>query len=247
YRPGPPPGFPPPRPRSSRMPFVLGGVALLVVLAIVVTVVVVVNRNTGDPVVDPSPSVVESGSPAASASPSEGPDENGVYGDKMIHAGTGLYFTMIDSSDWQAGVPEHAEADEFVDPVGQYVDLGSGNYAVAQIGEVRDDFTYTGPEDLESVKTDLVSSILKNHYFDGAEKDTKVQDEALSQYGHKSWLWAYHVTYSGSSEASGESVVIAVLDVGDGRAAAFWGTVPDGHNGLITDMTDAAGTLNFRA
>ncbi len=255
YQQGGPPGYPmgpqptPPGGSRSPLPFILGGVGLIAVLAVIFTVVIVATRDGSDPTPGPSASASDSASasPSGSPSPTDGPDSDGVYGDKIVDVDSGLYFTKITGSDWQVGVPAGSTAKEFDHPVGQYVPLGSSNYSAVQIGQLTDDFGYTGPEDLEKVRGELVDSILKNYYFDGAKKDAKIKDEALTQYGHKAWLWAYHVTYSGSTVASGESVVIAILDTGSGKAGAFWGTVPDGHNDQISDMTDAAASLNIRA
>ncbi len=252
---GPPPyqpggRFGPPPKKRSALPFLLGGVALLIVVAVVVGVVVFVNRSTddGNHRASTSGSPSPSGSPSASASPSApAAAGDGVQGDHIVDTATGWFFKKRDG-DWKDTV--NPAASELLNPVGQTVSLSGGLSACIEIGQLRSDFHYTGPSDLEDVKSALATSILKNYYGHGAKVDPKQKhtDQKLTQYGRKAWLWAFHVNYTSSAgSATGEYVVIAVLDAGNGKAAAFWGSVPNGHDTLKKDMMAAAGTLNVQS
>jgi hypothetical protein len=238
------PGFPPPPPtKRSPLPFVLGGVALVVVAAIVVGVVVFASRGGKTPQADDSPSPRESASTSASASPTPSAVAgDGVQGDKIVDQATGWGFTMA-GSPWKNEV--HPTATEIEGAVGQSVALDTNVYATIQLGQLAGSFSYSGPDDLEKTKSDLATAMLKSYYGDGAKVDPsqKHVDEKLTQYGHKAWLWAFEVKYTDNGSSMGEYVVIAVLDAGGGKAGAFWGSVPDGHDDLKNQMVDAASSL----
>lgn len=239
------PGFPTPPPPAKRspLPFVLGGVALLVVAAIVVGVVVFASKGGKKPQADDSPSPKVSSSASASASPSPSAVAgDGVQGDKIVDQATGWGYTMA-GSPWKNEV--HPTVTEIKGAVGQSVELSDNVYSTLSIGQLADSFSYSGPGDLEKTKSDLATAMLKNYYGDGAKVDPSQKhiDEELTQYGHKAWLWAFEVKYTDRGKAMGEYVVIAVLDAGGGKAGAFWGSVPDGHDDLKKQMVDAAGTI----
>jgi hypothetical protein len=246
YQPGgfPPPGGPvPPKKRSIAPWLFVGGGALVLVLAIVAVIALV---NTGGdkkpPVADPSSSARPSAS-ATTVTPSPGPSGDGVHGNKIIDSATGWGFTKA-GSPWVDSVAPAAK--ELQSPVGQSVKIDTNVYATMQLGKLSDDFDYSGPKDLKTVKSDLATSILKGYYGTGAKVDAGKDhlDEQLTQLGRKAWLWAFDVTYTSSAgKKTTEYVVIAVLDAGDGTAAGFWGSVPDGHDDLNKQMRKAAGTL----
>jgi hypothetical protein len=242
----PPPGggFVPPKKRSP-LPFVLGGVGLLVVVVIVIAVVVFATKSKSGShgATGRSPSAAASKSPSPTSSTPAG---DGVQGDKIVDKATGWYFKKA-GSPWQNTV--HPAAAEIENPVGQTVMLGSHSSAVIEVGELNSQFGYTGPDDLEKVKSAVATSILKNYYGpDGAKVDPSQRhiDERLTQYSRKSWLWAFEVTYTSSAgKQTGEYVVIAVMDAGNGKAAAIWGSVPDGHDDLKADVNKAIGSVNY--
>ncbi len=250
---GPPPYQPgnrfaaPPKKRSA-LPFLLGGVALLVVVAVVVGVVVFVSRSNNDDnhrASSPtSSSPGTSRSPSASSAPSAATSGDGIQGDRIVDTATGWFFKKRGGS-WENTV--NPAATELRNPVGQSTSVGGGLSACLEIGQLNSAFHYSGPGDLKDVKSALATSILRNYYGHGAKVDPKQKhtDQQLTQYGRKAWLWAFHVNYTSSAgKATGEYVVIAVLDAGNGKAAGFWGSVPNGHDTLRKDMTAAAGTLN---
>lgn len=249
YQPGlgglPPPGGPvPPKKRSIAPWLFVGGGALVLVLAIVAVVALVsTGKDKKPPVADPSSSSSARPSTSATAKPSPGPSDDGVHGNKIIDSATGWGFTKA-GSPWVDSVAPAAK--ELQSPVGQSVKIDTNVYATMQLGKLSDDFDYSGPKDLKSVKSDLATSILKGYYGTGAKVDAGKDhlDEQLTQLGRKAWLWAFDVTYTSSAgKKTTEYVVIAVLDAGDGTAAGFWGSVPDGHDDLNKQMRKAAGTL----
>lgn len=247
YQPGPvgfpPPGGPvPPKKRSVAPWLFVGGGALVLVLAIVAVVAVVSSgKDKKPPVADPSSSSRPSAS--ASAKPSPGPSNDGVHGNKIIDSATGWGYTKA-GSPWVDSVAPAAK--ELENPVGQSVKIDTNVYATMQLGRLSDDFDYNGPGDLKTVKSALATSILKGYYGSGAKVDAgkKHVDEQLTSEKRAVWLWAFDVTYTSSAgKKTTEYVVIAVLDVGGGSAAAFWGSVPDGHDDLNKQMRTAVGTL----
>ncbi|GAA3518553.1 hypothetical protein GCM10022220_68780 [Actinocatenispora rupis] len=241
-----PPGFPPPTPKKrSPLPFVLGGVALVLVVGIVVGVVVFASKGGKKPAADDSASPRTSSSASASPTPSSSPSSvpgDGVQGDKIVDQATGWGYTMA-KSPWKNEVNPHAK--EIEGAVGQSVEISSNVYATMQLGQLADSFGYSGPADLKQTKSDLATAMLKQYYGDGAKVDTsqKHVDEQLTQYGHKAWLWAFEVKYTDNGKSTGEYVVLAVLDAGGGKAGAFWGSVPDGHDDLKKQMVDGASSL----
>ncbi|MGA8112886.1 MAG: hypothetical protein WCA46_04390 [Actinocatenispora sp.] len=243
-------GFPPPPPptKSKALPVILGGVAVVVVAALVVGIVLFVRSGSDKP---DHPSTASSqrakSGPSAASSPSTAPSVGaGVQGDKIIDTATGWFFKKRDGT-WR-DVPQPA-ASEISNPVGQSVALGDGSYATIEIGQLGPDYEYSGPKDLKTVKSDLATSMLKHYYGNGAKVDAKQnhKDQQVTQYGYQAWLWAFHVTYASGGADKSEYVVIAVLDSGEGTAAAFWGSVPSGNDALEKDMLKAAGTLQKKA
>jgi hypothetical protein len=166
-----------------------------------------------------------------------------VHGDKIIDSATGWGFTKA-GSPWVDSVAPKGK--ELENAVGLSVWFVTNGYATMELGKLADNFDYSGPKDLKTVQSDLATSILKSYYGTGAKVDASVdhKEEELTQFGRKAWLWAFDVTYTSSAgKKTTEYVVIAVLDVGDGTAAGFWGSVPDGHDDLNKQMRQAAGTL----
>lgn len=243
---GPPVGAAPRPPsgprRRSPLPFLIGVCAVLAVAVVVLGVIAIV-RSGGD---DATPRASGSSTPTASASESPSvsptPSDAGVHGDKIVDEATGWQFTMAGDPWTTVARPR---VTELVNPVGQSVDLGGSGYASIQLGQLADSFDYSGPDDLKSTKNAVTKAMLSRYYGTGAKPDTSGEhiDEKLTQYGHKAWLWAYDVTYTSGGKSASEYVVMAVLDSDGGKAAIFWGSVPDGHSDLKKDMKDAASTL----
>jgi|GEM_PF-5001399 len=242
YPQGMPPGAPLPPKKRSPLPFLFaGGGALVVVLAIIAVVAVF---STGkDDEKTPQADTSHSARPSASSSPSGQPGD-GVQGDMIVDSATGWGFTKGGSPWENTPTPTVSELDN---PVGQSVELGDNFYATMQLGQLSSEFGYSGPDDLKSVKSDLATSILGNYYGDGAKVDTsqKHVDQKLTVQGHKVWLWSFEVKYKNDGASQGEYVVIAVLDAGGGKAGAFYGSVPDGHDSLKSQVIDSAGSLTI--
>lgn len=247
---GPPPyqggGYqaPPPQPpRRSPLPFLLAACAVLGVAVIIVGIIAIV-RPSSHPSADKSPSPHPSSSsaapsPSGTASPTPGA---GVEGKDIVDSATGWRFKKAGSPWKNVAEPVIGEIDN---PVGQSVQLGYQSYATMEIGKLDSQFGYTGPSDLKSVKSTVVTEMLSKYYGDGATPNSKKShlNEHLKQYGYDAWLWAYDVSYTAGGTSYTEYVVMAVLDSDSGAAAMFWGSVPDGNNALKNDMINAASSL----
>jgi len=241
----PVPGMPTPPPQKKRspLPWLLALCGVLVVAIVVVSIIVIAKPGSHQASPSTSSSASASGgaspSPSAVPSPSEGA---GVEGDKIVDSATNWEYTKAGSPWKDVALPVVTEIDN---AVGQSIVLDTGSYATIELGELDSSFGYTGPSDLETIKSDVATAMLKKYYGEGAKPDSSKDhlDEKLTQYGHKAWLWAFDVKYTSSGSDYTEYVVMAVLDAGGGKAALFWGSVPDGHDTYKNDMIDAASSL----
>jgi hypothetical protein len=232
----PPP--PPPKKGGSPLPWILGGAAVLVVVVLVVVGAVVLAGGQKHP---PNG---RSGSPSTSASPSPSISLDPT---RVTDPATGISFKKL-GSPWQ---PMTFSIKEFKSPVGEQVktqSTGSGWYAVICVGALDTGaYPYSGPSDLQKDTDAMAAAMVKKYYPANVKTDKKFSDEGGTQNGHKAWVWAYHVTYSESGvDSTGESIEIALVDVGNGRAAGFYTSVPDTRaSDLLPDIKDAADSITI--
>jgi hypothetical protein len=234
-----PPPMPPPAPKkSSPLPWIIGGgAALIVVVLVIVTAVVMTGGKK-------HPSTATSSSASASASPSPSISLDPT---RVTDPATGLSYKKL-GSPW---VPLSMSIREFRNPVGQQVktqNTGNGWYAVITMGALDTGaYPYTGPADLQKTTDTMAGAMIKKYYPANVKTDKKFSDEGGTQNGHQAWVWAYHVSYSESGvDSKGESVEIALVDLGNGKAGGFYASVPDTRaSDLLTDVKNAADSITI--
>lgn len=217
------PGYPPPVPpkKSSPLPWILGGVAALVVVVLVIVGVAVLAGGRHHP------PAARSGSPSASASASPSPTVS-TDPTRVTDTATGISFKKL-GSPWE---PVTFNVKEFTHTSGEQAPSEadcSDCYAVISMGPLNTStYPYTGPSDLQKDTDAMAGAMVKEYYPKNAKPDKKYSDAAGTQDGHQVWVWAYHLSYSASGmTATGESVEVAVVDLGGGKAGGFYTSVPD--------------------
>jgi hypothetical protein len=231
---GPPP--PPPSKGGSPLPWILGGGAALLVVVLVIVVAVVMTGGTKHP---PNG---QSKSPTPSSSPSVSTDPN-----KVTDTATGISFTKL-GSPW---VPTTFKIKEFTETTGEQAQTqttGSGWYAVICMGPLNTStYPYSGPSDLQKDTDTMAAAMIAEYYPKNAKPDKKYSDSGGTQNGHQAWVWAYHVSYSESGvDSKGESVEIALVDLGNGKAGGFYTSVPDTRaSDLLPQVKNAVDSLQI--
>ena len=125
---------------------------------------------------------------------------------------------------WTAG--EHAVAGR-VDIYGTFIDW-HGN---ACSGRLAQQFTYSGPGDLEPVTMSLANALEPAYYSGLAHHRTIERSSATRISGHRAWMVTFLMTYPGAAGEglawTSEAAAVVVVDRGAGRApAVFYASVP---------------------
>ncbi|ADD41807.1 hypothetical protein [Stackebrandtia nassauensis] len=241
------PMLPPAAPKSSAPVwiFIVGGVVLLALIG--VGVFFAIKSTGGSPDDDKTDSANEKSEepsddpPSASQSPS---------GDMIVDTNTGLGFKSM--SGWQtmdtsAGIPVPG----FTSFQGQQYEVTTDWVAMLGVGEI--DASTLGYKDSGDLK-DTVKAIAKEYDKNnfgkdpkGLDRDVKAEYDDADLAGKKAITMAYHLTWDkGENPDTGEQIVIAVIDVGGGKAAGFLGSLPDSTpKDQVDAAVEAAGTLAF--
>ncbi|MBB5136543.1 hypothetical protein HNP84_006290 [Thermocatellispora tengchongensis] len=253
---GPPgtgyPGGPPPR-KSGALPWVLGGVgAVVVVAAIIIAVVFVVNRSDTSPVAQATPTPPSTGRPETlpslpptpfpsdstapnpnqSAPPLPQP-QDGRITDPVTHLsyevpeGWEVPASSLNSNpneqQWTSGVM--ALSHEKFDGQSDWV----GN---VYTGELHELFPYSGPESLRGTATTIFHYYNKRFYE--PEHEQKIlRDEAIKIGDQDAWVLEFELDFTKESEKKGykwkkERGAIVLMDRPGGlRPALMYISVPD--------------------
>lgn len=223
--------------------FIVGGVVVLALIGVVVFFAI--NAGGDDPDDKPTDSAQSS-----SQQPSDDPTSGAPDGDMIVDTNTGLGYKAMagwDTMDTSSSVPVPG----FTSFQGQSYEVASEWIALLGIGEV--DAAAVGYKDSGDLK-DAVKALAKEYDKSnfgedpkGLERDQKAEYDDSDLAGKKAITMAYHLTWDeGENPDTGEQIVFALIDVGDGKVAGFVGSLPDSTPSTqVDEAVAAAGTLAF--
>ncbi|MGH8876648.1 MAG: hypothetical protein ACRD0P_04785 [Stackebrandtia sp.] len=239
----------PPAPPKSGPPawiFIVGGLTLLALIGVGVFFAV----NAGG---DDNPSDDKSDSAAdKSDEPSDDPTSESAPpgGDLIQDPGTGLAFEPID--EWQT-----LDTSQGV-PVKNFLSMGAQQYEVATdwvamvgVGEVDTAAVdYKDSGDLKDAIKTVAKDYDSNNFGEdpkGFDRDQKAEYSEESIAGKDAMTMVYHLTWDeGENPDTGEQVVMALIDAGDGKVAGFIGSLPDSTpKDQVDAAVDSVKTLDF--
>ncbi|MFD1935772.1 DUF2510 domain-containing protein [Nonomuraea mangrovi] len=265
----PAPDFGPPPKSGGAMPWILGGVGAVLVLALIAgAAFIFVNRGgettttmpTPAPTTetDPLPTPSESPTPSSSDSPTDPPTQGtgaelpAPADGRITDPKTGLSFAAP-GDPWS--VPRSAEINN-PDPNAQQ--WSAGVSAVSQekydgesdwtgsiySGELNESYPYEGVDNLRAATGTVFIDFAR---FYPVKHERKIlQDKAITVDGHKGWLLEYEMDFTAESEKKSyqwkkERAAIAVIDRGEGkRPALLYLSVPDNlDTGLVTQTLNS--------
>lgn len=246
--PGPYPGAPmvatpPPKNGPPAWIFIIGGVVVLALIGVVV--LFVVNATSGD---DDKP---DNDTAQSSDAPSDDPTSDAPPPDDLVKdENTGLGFKAVSS--WITLDPSRGSpVPGFTTFAGQQYEVSSKWVAMMGVGEI--DTSAAGYQDSGDLKdtVKLIAEAYDNNNFGEdpkglkRDKEPEYSDDQLA--GKEAITMAYHLTWdAGENPDTGEQIVLAVIDLGDGRAAGFLGSIPDSTPSSEVDAAvEAVKTLAF--
>lgn len=228
-----PPPRPPQPPRKGRgllIGGIAGGLALLLVVGVTVGVVVLRGR----------PEAAGSGSPSPSRSVPATQTSTGPSSPPASPAATGPRLTVGPISYVQLPAPWESNDDqqfeEFDAKKGQYQytqrnppGLDGGWIANVFIGSLSDQFSYGGPDDLQSTAGGLASSVEQNYYKPWKTKRKNLEQKKITVSGKQGYEIKFHLDFLNTPKgfaAKGETVLVAVVDSSEGGQGVYI-SIPD--------------------
>jgi hypothetical protein len=220
---GPTPG--PPR-RRSPLPWILAAAAILVVITIVI--ILVVRGLIGGTIIDRDP--VTSAPPSAdicpdavqpSASPAAQTGDR-VSSGRLSYAKLGAPFG---EPYWDRRVPfgrdvQSQQATVEADPNGTPTWVASVLIARLLAGD-----GFFGPEQGARV---VASCVTGKFYGNAAVTRKDTRNKAITVDGHPAWTIESHLSFQlPKIKTTGETMIIVVVDTGDGEAGLFYASIPD--------------------
>ncbi len=243
YGPGQPDGLDQPVPRAGRrspVGWVLGAVALVVVVALVVLGVRLIEGTSG-PVTDPLPS----GSPEAQCPPRSSPsaEETPPPADRAV-SGKLSYPTL--------GAPFGRATGDSRVPFGR--DVGSQSATVENAGTSRTPWAagvviatltagdgFYGPE--QGAKL-VARCVVGTFYGDNEVTRNDTRNAATTIDGKEAWLIESQLSYDiPDIRAKTELLIVVVIDTEDGNAGLFYGSVPGTAPSLVAPTREALAAL----
>lgn len=230
--PGPGPGGsprqPPRQPKKGRgllIGGIAGGLALLLILGVTVGVVLVRRSNQAGGSDSPSPTASQTSS-AAPTQPSS-PVPTGP----RISAGVISYVQL--PAPWESN---DQQLDEFDTQKGQHrytqrnaPGLDGGWIANVTVGSLSDQFSYGGPDDLQSTAGGLASSIEQKYYQPWKTRRKDLEQKKITVSGKQGYEIKFHLDFLNTPKgfaAKGETVLVAVVDSQTG-AQGVYVSIPD--------------------
>ncbi len=151
---------------------------------------------------------------------------------------SGLAYQRLPSP-WLLGCPSDLDTPMFNWSAGEnsvagQVSIGGSVidwHGLACSGQLKRQFAYAGPADLEPTAMGLVSA-LDPAYYGGVQHSRTIEDSSAMQVsGHLAWIVKFEMTYpDGASQGltwSGELGAVVVVDLGGSQApAVFYVSVP---------------------
>jgi hypothetical protein len=193
-----------------------------------------------------------SAAPAPSPRPSPSPSARSSKARQITDASSGLSYRLL-SRPWQRGCPGILDTPMFSWTAGEnavagHADIGGtviawhGN---ACSGQLQQDFTYSGPADLEPVAMGLADAT-DPAYYSGLSHNRTLEGSSGTQVsGHRAWVVTFLMTYpdaAGEGLAwTSEAAAVVVVDRGAGQPpAVFYASVPSNLGpGTVTTLIDS--------
>lgn len=230
---GPPGG--PPQPPKKRRGVLVGGIAGGLALILVIGVIVgVAFTRRDEPVTKPSSSAATQSSPASSG-PSASQSSPAPTGPR-VSSGPISYAKLPEP--WMDN-PEAGNVSELDPAAGQLLITqreapgtdGGDWIANVTIGTMAEQFSYVGPEDLETTAVVFADNVEEN-YYKPWQLTRKGQVKESFKLGDKQgYRIKYHLDFKNAPDgftAKGETVYIAVIH-NDPRPVGVYISIPDSH------------------
>jgi hypothetical protein len=151
---------------------------------------------------------------------------------------SGLSYRLL-ASPWRRGCPGVLDTPRFSWPAGEHAVAGRVSVGATMIdwhgnacsGQLRQQFAYSGPVDLEPVTMGITDAV-EPAYYSGLRHDRTIEtSSAMHVSGHPAWMITFLMTYPDApSEGlawTSEAGAVVVVDRGTGQApAVFYTSVP---------------------
>jgi hypothetical protein len=218
------PGSGPPR-RRSPLPWIIGGVALLVVITVVIVLLVrglgggtIIDRGpvTTAPSADVCPDAVQ---PTASPTAQTG---SRVTSGRLSYAKLGEPFS---EPFWDRRVPfgrdvQSQQATVEADASGKPTWVAAVLVARLLAGD-----GFYGPEQGARV---VATCVVGKFYGNAAVTRKDTRSQAITVDGHPAWTIEAQLSFQlPNIKTTGETMIIVVVDTGDGEAGLFYASIPD--------------------
>jgi hypothetical protein len=157
---------------------------------------------------------------------------------EVADGSSGLSYQLL-ASPWRRGCPRVLETPMFSWTAGENAVAGRVSIGATMInwhgnacsGELRQQFAYSGPVDLEPVTMGVTDAIEPAYYAGLRHHRTIETSSAMRVSGHPAWMVTFLMTYpDAASEGlawTSEAGAVVVVDRGAGQApAVFYASVP---------------------
>lgn len=221
------PGTPPPsKGRGMLVGGIAGGLALLLVIGVIVGVALV-RRGHQQADASQSPAATTR-SPAPTTTQPASPVPTGP----RITAGSISYAQL--PAPWEPN--DQMTFDEFDTKKGQYQytqrnppGLDGGWIANVYIGSLSDQFSYGGPDDLQSTTGGLASAVEQKYYRPWKTKRKNLEQKKITVGDKQGYEIKFHLDFLNTPKgfaAKGETVLVAVVDSSTGGQGVYI-SIPD--------------------
>ena len=157
---------------------------------------------------------------------------------RVADGSSGLSYQLL-ASPWRRGCPGVLETPMFTWTAGENAVAGRVNIGATVInwhgnacsGQLRQQFAYSGPGDLEPVAMGITDAV-EPAYYAGLRHDRTIEtSSAIRVSGHPAWMVTFLMTYpDAASEGlawTSEAGAVVLVDRGAGQApAVFYASVP---------------------
>jgi hypothetical protein len=157
---------------------------------------------------------------------------------EVADGSSGLSYRLL-ASPWRQGCPDVLDTPMFSWTAGEHAVAGQVRidgtvfdwHGNACSGQLRQQFAYSGPVDLEPVTMGITDAV-EPAYYSGLAHDRTIQtSSAMRVSGHLAWMVTFLMTYpDAASEGlawTSEAAAVVVVDRGAGQApAVFYASVP---------------------
>ena len=233
--------------RRSAVPWLIGAIALAVVLVVIAVLVLrgLFGPTIARPGPGPNPSISTEVCPDAvpeTATPPPSPTGNRVRSGALSYARLPEPFSP---PNWDSRVPfgrDVQSQDATVEQDAQGVPTWVAAVLVARL--LAGDGFY-GPEQGANVVAECVTD---KFYGDAAVERTDQRNEATTVDGRQAWLIEAHLSFSlPDVETTGETMIILVVETVTGEAGLFYASIPDTSPQFMPAAQAAQSTLQVDA